>query len=132
MKLPKNIPIYGDTKYRNKQCPTESQEQMTFFNVLRIKYPELGKVAFHQRNEGKRSYKQAAYHKAEGMTKGVPDIIIPGKRTFLCELKRRDHTLCKIDDKQIEYLENCIKQGAFVCIALGYESALLAVENYLK
>ena len=128
-----NIKIYGDIKCRDKNCPTESQEQMTFFNMIRSILPHTyGRTAFHQRNESKRSYKQASFHKAEGMTKGVPDIVIPGKVTFLCELKRQDHTLCRISDEQIKYLEVAQKMGAFCCVALGWESALAAFEDYLK
>jgi len=128
-----NIKVYGDTKYRNKNCPTESQEQMTFFNMIRSIFPATyGRIAFHQRNESKRSYKQASFHKAEGLTKGVPDIVIPGKATFLCELKRQDHTLCRIGEEQIEYLEAAQKMGSFCCVALGWEAAMGAFGVYFK
>ena len=64
------------------------------------------------------------------MTTGAPDIIIPGRRTFLCELKRRDHTKSKISDLQIKYLETAQSLGAFACIALGWEAAMEAFHEW--
>jgi len=132
MKFPSWLTIYGNKKYRNKNCPTEQQEQMTFFSTLRIEYPELGVIAYHQRNEGKRGYKQTSLHKAEGMVTGASDIIIPGRPAFICELKREDHTLCKLSPEQIKYLEIADRYKAYVCVALGHKAALHALEDWLK
>lgn len=132
MKFPEWLPVFGDTEYRNKQCPTETSEQITFFNVLRRDYPSYGRIAIHPRNEGKRTYSQAARHKAEGMTDGAPDIIIPGAISFVCELKRQDHTLSRWQPGQLEYLEIAKSKGAFVCAALGYKSALEALEVWIS
>jgi hypothetical protein len=132
MKFNSWLKVYGDQKYRNKNCPPESAEQITFFNVLRRDYPKLGEIAIHPRNEGKRSIQQTQRQKAEGMTPGASDIIIPGTPTFVCELKRQDHTLCKWEPKQVDYLENCQNNGAFVCVALGYKAALEALKEWMK
>jgi len=132
MKFSNWLKVYGDKTYRNKKCPPESSEQITFFNVLRREYPELGAIAIHPRNEGKRSIQQTQKQKAEGMTPGASDIIIPGNPTFVCELKRQDHTMSKWQPNQIEYLENCKNNGAFVCVALGYKAALEALEQWKK
>ena len=127
MKFPTNIKIFGDVKFRDKKCPPESNEQITLFNWLRVS----GYVtAIHPRNEGKRSYRQVNRQKAEGMTPGAADIIIPGNPTFVCELKRKDHTLCRWEPDQIEYLQQCQKDGAFVCIALGHAAAIEAVKKW--
>lgn len=132
MKFPIFLKVYGDQDYRNKKCPTESAEQITFFNELRRIYPEIGAIAIHPRNEGKRSIQQTQRQKAEGMTPGASDIIIPGGQTFVCEMKRQDHTLCKWESEQIKYLEQCENQGAFVCVALGYKAAIEALEKWMK
>lgn len=60
------------------------------------------------------------------MTPGASDIIIPGSPTFVCELKRKDHTLCKWQPNQQEYLQAAKDNGAFVCVALGWEGAMEA------
>lgn len=131
MLIPDWLPVYGDMDYRNKKCPTETAEQITFFNVLRREHPEIGKIALHIRNEGKRTVQQAIRQKAEGMVSGASDIIIPGCPAFVCELKRADHTQSRWQDGQIEYLEACKNNGAFVCVALGHKAALEAFKAWI-
>lgn len=127
MKFPKWLKVYGDQSYRGK-CPTETAEQVTFFNEVRKDIS----IALHVRNEGKRTRTQAMQHKAEGMLAGAADIIIPGSPTFVCELKRRDHTKSHWQPNQIDFLGECERYGAFVCVALGYEAALEAVEDWIE
>jgi hypothetical protein len=126
MKFPSWLKVYGDTSYRG-ECPSETLEAITFFAQLRREYPDTyGLIATHIRNEGKRSWEQVARQKAEGMTKGAPDIIIPTRRAFVCEMKRRDHTKSKWQPMQLEYLKSAHDAGAFVCVALGYDAAYSA------
>lgn len=131
MRFPDWLTVYGDTTYRGN-CPPESAEQITFFSWLRVQYPHTwGLVALHPRNEGKRRHQQTARYKAEGMTPGAADIIIPGRPTFVCEMKRRDHTKSSWQPAQITYLEQCQERGAFVCVALGWEAAKGAMDDWL-
>ena len=132
MYLPNDIRVYGDLNYRGT-CPKETLEQVTFFARLRRQYPDtLGLIAFHVRNEGKRNHLEAATHKAEGMTTGAPDIIIPGAPTFVCELKRRDHTQSEVSMSQMSYLRAAQATGCFVCIALGVDAAWEALHEYME
>lgn len=132
MYLPNDVRVYGDLNYRGT-CPKETLEQVTFFARLRRQYPDtLGLIAFHVRNEGKRTHLQAATEKSEGMTTGAPDIIIPGAPTFVCELKRRDHTQSEISTSQMAYLRAAQATGCFVCIALGVDAAWEALHEYLE
>ena len=124
------VPVYGNQEWRGK-CPSESVEQITFFNRIR-KIPVYGLIAVHPRNEGKRHYKQVTKERAEGMTKGASDIIIPGNPAFVCELKRRDRTQSSWQDGQKEYLEAAQRAGAFVCVALGADAAMEAFEKWLS
>lgn len=131
MYLPNDIKVYGDTSYRGA-CPKEALEQVTFFARLRRDYPDtLGVIAFHVRNEGKRTLLQAAKEKSEGMTTGAADIIIPGAPTFICELKRRDHTQSELSEKQLAFLRASQAAGSVVCIALGVDAAWVALHAYL-
>ncbi len=132
MKFPEFLRVYGDVSYRG-DCPSETVEQVTFFAWIRSEYPTTwGVLATHIRNEGQRTWRQAAYHKAEGMTKGAADILIPSRIPFVCEVKRRDHTKSKWQDGQLEYLEAAHDAGSFVCVVLGYEAAKVAVEDWLS
>jgi hypothetical protein len=128
MKFQQWLKVYGDQSFRGN-CPTETAEQITFFNEVR-KDPIYGPIATHIRNEGKRHYMQVAKQKAEGMTIGAADIIIPAGQTFVCELKRRDHTKSRFQKGQLEYLEAAQNTGAFVCVALGYKAAIEAFNEW--
>ena len=126
--------IFGDPDYRGP-CPKEDVEQVSFFSRLRREYPDTwGALALHPRNEGLRHGGQlgsVARHKAEGMTKGAADIIIPRRVSFVCELKRRDRTKSVWQDGQAEYLTAAHKAGAFSCVALGCDAAWQAFEYWL-
>lgn len=127
MKIPEGIPAFGDLKFRDKKCPREVMEQVTFFNQLRALYPDsYGLIAVHNRNEGKKTPDQVAREKAEGMATGSPDIMIPGNPAFLCELKRKDHTLSALQPMQEPYLRAAMLNGAYGCIAFGWEAAMEA------
>lgn len=133
MKFPDWLKVYGDVTYRGN-CPDESLEQMSFFNRLRQEYPDtFGAVAIHPRNEGlkeKGQFSTVLKHKAEGMTKGASDVIIPGRRCFVCEIKRRDHTKSRWQDGQQEYLMASHELGAVVCVALGAAACWQAFEEW--
>ena len=128
------FPVYGDTGFRGK-CPVESLEQITFFRRVRDAYPDsYGLTALHPRNEGLKiggQFGAVSRHKAEGMTPGASDIIIPGRVTFVCEMKRRDRTQSEWQDGQIEYLTAAHNAGAFACVALGCDAAWEAFEEWL-
>lgn len=131
MKLPVGIEVFGNLDFRDKKCPKEVMEQVTFFNQLRGEYPATyGLIAVHNRNEGKKTVHQVAREKAEGMATGAPDIMIPGNPAFLCELKRKDHTLSALQPMQEPYLRAAMAQGAYACIAFGWEAAMEAFNHW--
>lgn len=131
MKWPEWLKVYGDQSYRG-DCPTESNEQVTLFARIRKRWPDtIGRVAIHPRNEGKRTPGQVWHQKAEGMTDGASDVIIPGCPAFVLELKRRDHTASTWQKGQVEYLKAAHDMGAFVCVALGADAAIEAIECYI-
>lgn len=135
MIFPDWLVVYGDSTYRG-DCPKEAAEQATFFNQLRKHYPDsYGLLALHPKNEGKRSggqFQQLARDKALGLSPGAADVIIPGRTTFVCEIKRRDHTLCSWQAGQLPYLEAAHKAGCFVCVALGWEGAWQAFSEWVE
>lgn len=129
------FPVYGDTTFRGT-CPKESVEQVTFFAKLRREYPDTwGKLALHPRNEQLLKggqFRGVIKQKAEGMTPGSSDVIIPARVAFVCEIKRKDHTKSKWQDGQIDYLIAAQEAGAFACVALGWEGAWTAFEAWEK
>ena len=135
MKMHEDIKVYGNVDFRG-DCPVEDLELMTFFNQLRIKYPDIAKVATHPDNEGLilgAAHNAHIKQKAKGAIRnGAADIIICGCPTFVCEMKRQDHTKSRWQDGQLDFLQTSQKLGAFVCVALGYEAALQALNDWLK
>ena len=129
------VPIYGDPSWRGA-CPKEELEQVTFFNRLRRDYPDsYGLIALHPRNEGQLrggQHRALMQQKAEGMTIGASDIIIPGAPAFVCEMKRRDHTNSSWQDGQLEYLVAATEAGAFACVALAWEAGWAAFMEWKK
>lgn len=136
MKIPESIKIYGDLSYRDSKCPKESLEQISFVSWVRKNYPNThGITLFHAKNEAKLVNGQ--FHainkdRAMGMSKGCADIHDHGNPSFCMEVKRQDHTLCKISKEQIQYLLAAQSNGAWVCIALGHEAAINAFEDWLQ
>ena len=134
MKIPNWLKTYGDTSYRG-DCALEDAELMTFFNELRLRYPKLAKIAIHPDNEGLVLGSGHHHHikqKAKGAIRnGAADIIIVGSPSFVCELKRKDHTKSQWQDGQLDFLQTSQELGAFVCVALGYEAALQAVDYWV-
>lgn len=133
MKFEPWLKVYGDTSFRGN-CPQESAEQITFFSHLRKRYPDTwGKLAVHPKNEEKRTgkqFRQLDRDKAMGLSPGASDIIIPVG--FACEMKRKDHTKSKWQDGQLPYLKAVHDAGGFACVALGWEAAWEAFEEWLK
>jgi len=127
------FPVFGDVAFRGK-CPSESAEQITFFNKLRTEYPDTwGRLALHPRNEQQLrggQHRGMIKQKAEGMTPGASDVIIPGRVSFVCEIKRKDHTQSKWQPGQVEYLTVAHDAGAFACVALGWKGAWEAFEKW--
>lgn len=124
--LPAGVRLFGDVSYRG-QCPPEHVEQASFFNRLRKEFPGTwGRLGLHPRNEGLKEggqFSTVIKHKAEGMTAGASDIVIPGAPAFVCEVKRRNPQLSKWQDGQKEYLGAAADAGCFSCVALGAASA---------
>ena len=131
LKLP--FPIYGNPNWRGK-CPLESAEQITFFNHLRKAYPDTwGALALHPRNEQQLrggQHRGLIRQKAEGMTPGASDVVIPARVSFVCEIKRQDHTQSRWQPGQVEYLTAAHEAGAFACVALGWQGAWRAFEAW--
>lgn len=129
------VRIFGDQSYRG-ECAQESMEQVTFFSRLRRTHPTTwGMIAIHPRNEAMRTGGQIramTKHKAEGMTTGASDIIIPGRISFVCEMKRRDHTKSRFQKGQPEYLIAAHNAGAATCVALGADAAWEAFEEWAR
>ena len=109
--------------------PTEMAEQITLVNRIRTQYPDTyGRLVVHIANEGRRTVAQAQRAKAEGMTTGAADIIIPARRPLVMELKRRKGG--RVSAEQEAYLTAAWELGAFACLCYGLDAAWVAFNQW--
>ena len=125
MKFPEWLLVYGDQSFRD-ECPIESDEQKECLNFLQDGYPRHYRATITPRLEGGNAKKH------RGRKGGQSDIIILGKTTFVCELKRKNHMDSEWKPGQEEFLKDCMENGAFVCVALGHEAFEVAFKDYLN
>lgn len=132
MRIPKNIDVYGDTKYRGKRNAEEC-EVITFVAWLKYNHPDYHRLLIHPKIEGKKNPKERAKDASMGaFNVGASDQIIPCLLPFVVEVKQKDHTHSSISSKQIEYLEVAKRHGAFTGIALGSDGLKLAFFEWKK
>lgn len=132
MRFPEWLSVFGDTYYRG-QCRPEENEQIDFVAWMQHNHSKYADIMLHPKIEGKRTYQQARRDKLSGsLNKGASDIVIPCAVPFVCEIKRENHTKSKWQNGQQEYLQTAKNMGAFVCVALGFDGAKLAFNEYLK
>lgn len=133
MKLSKDrkYKAYGDQSFRGK-CISEDAVHIAFVAWIRHNYPDMASLLIHPKNEGKRTHQQVAMDKKMGsITSGASDIIIPGAPSFVCELKRDDHTKSHWQPGQEDYLNLSASNGCYSCIAFGLSAAKEAFTEWL-
>ena len=114
---------------------SESVEQQTFFQWAAVatgKHPEL-RLMYHVPNEGKRSARQGARMRAEGLRAGVPDICLPvprgGYSALYIELKAGRN---KPTADQLAWLAALDEAGNKTAVCWGWQAARNAVVKYLE
>lgn len=123
-----DIPLFGDTAFKD-DCPEEVAEMIKFFQLLRAYDPDLADIAFHVRNEGKKTRFAGFKQKQEGMLTGAADIAIMCCPPIAIEMKRKNHRLSKLSGEQLKFLVKSRRSGAFSCVALGALAAMEAVKR---
>lgn len=125
MKSKKGHTLIGVSKtYRFKH--SEHSEQVGFVNWFRAKYPDT--LIFAIPNGEKRSISVATRLKAEGVTRGIPDLYIPSCNLWV-EMKRATGGRLSPDQKKvIEYLRSV---GHTVIVGKGAGDASKQVLEFL-
>jgi hypothetical protein len=125
LKIKKGHTLIGVQKtYRFKH--SEHSEQVGFVNWFRAKYPHT--LIFAIPNGEKRSISVATRLKAEGVTRGIPDLYIPSCNLWV-EMKRATGGRLSPDQKKvIEYLRSV---GHTVIVGKGAGDASKQVLEFL-
>ena len=122
------------TKRTKTDKPTEHQIQSSlfkWFDAAAFKWREL-QLAFAVPNGGARSAITGAMMKAEGVKKGVPDIMLPVARGvyhgLFVEMKRPGG---QVSDEQRVWIGNLKEQGYRVEVCFNKEDAIKVFEDYM-
>lgn len=104
----------------------------------KTKHPELARM-FAVPNGGHRHAAVAAKLKAEGVRKGVPDIMLPvarhGFHGLFIELKtpaENGKRAGRATKEQLQWLTDLSDQGYLTAVCFGWDSAKTTIEGYLE
>lgn len=114
--------------------PSEHEIQAAVFSWAAIAcrhYPEL-RWLYAIPNAGKRSYRAAAYYKAEGMRSGVPDVCLPVPRgTYGALYIEHKSDKGRIEDQQQQWLDGLQAAGNKVVVSRSFAETRQALLDYL-
>jgi hypothetical protein len=127
-------PETAGKKTRKKPENKEHKEQVKFFQMVKLKLPNLyeSKLIFAVPNAAKRSKSLAAMMKAEGMQSGISDIICLFPSICyhgLCiEMKIKPN---KPTPEQKMFLESAAEQGYKTAVCYSADEAFGVLSEYL-
>lgn len=98
--------------------PYESDEQIAFVKWFRASYPEV--LIFAIPNGGRRNAREALKLQNEGVTAGIPDLMVPEWRLFI-EMKRQKGGTVSTEQKSI--MEELTRIGYRCEVCKGYQAA---------
>ena len=112
----------------NEHIPSEHAEQVEVVYWFRRKHRPMRIFAIP--NGGWRSRATAARLKAEGVSKGVPDLFIPALNLWV-EMKRSKDGRLSPDQKDwLKYLETECGHATLVCY--GAEDAKMKIDAFMR
>lgn len=107
----------------------ETQEQIAFVTLCRLKYPKL--LFFAIPNGGYRTMITGRILQREGLIPGVPDLFFPALRTFI-EMKRADKSKSRVSQAQ-KHVIKLLEQAEYTCfVAYGAQHALNYIDVAMK
>ncbi len=111
----------------------EHSHQCTVVEWFDLQYPQLSRLLFAVPNAARRSPRQGAWMKAEGMRAGVADLILlvprGGFHGMVIEMKALLGTTTK---EQVAFLAAANDQGYFAAVCKGSGPAIETIRNYLE
>lgn len=127
--------MYTNTYSKLYKLRTESDEQqevINFCNSMADYGIEEYQLIFHIANEGKRTKKNGARLRREGLKKGIPDLFLPvakmGYNGLFIEMKKRGG---RTSPEQRWWIEKLRKQGYLVEVCDSSTKAIDLIKNYI-
>lgn len=114
------------------QSMAEHDEQVAVVQWFDMQYPALSGRLFAVANGGARHIRVAVKLKAEGVRKGVPDMLLLEPRNgfhgLAIELKAKGGRLTK---EQADWLQWLSERDYFAVVCVGAEAAIDTIKGYL-
>lgn len=127
------IKLARKTKSRKKPADDEHKIQVASVNWFRLQYPKLRNVLFAIPNAARRSERNGAYMKDEGMIAGVSDLILLKSNRFygsLCiEMKKPGEYQRPV---QKEWQKECEAAGNKYVVCRSLDEFMKVVTDYLN
>lgn len=124
---------YCGANIRKKPIDEEHRIQASCIRWFRLKYPQLRNILFAVPNAARRSARNGAYMKEEGMLPGVADLILLKSNRFygaLCiEMKKPGEYQRPV---QKEWQKECEANGNKYVVVKSLDEFIDVVDNYLK
>lgn len=109
----------------------EHREQVATVAWFRFQYPQG--LIYAIPNSARRSPRQGAWMKAEGLSAGVPDLCIPMPRGkyhgLYIEMKAGKN---KPTPAQVDWMNKLIEQGYCCKVCYGYEDGVREIKEYMS
>lgn len=107
----------------------ETQEQIAFVTLCRLKYPKL--LFFAIPNGGYRTMITGRILQREGLIPGVPDLFFPALKTFI-EMKRCEKSKSRVSQAQ-KYVMKLLEEIRYKCfVAYGAQHAMNYIDQAMK
>jgi hypothetical protein len=117
---------------RKKRNCQESIIQQHFIQWLKLQYPRVWEVTASFPNQGRRSAANASRMKAEGLKKGIPDVVIfqpsKGYHGMFIEFK---HGKMVVSPEQRQMIELLTNRDYYCCTCWELETAIKELKDYL-
>lgn len=131
-----NFSAQANSVRKTGMSATEHQEQVALLRWWRLFPGKEEAQLLAIPNGGKRTLAMAAWLKAEGMTKGVPDLFLAAGRRgchgLWIEMKRADGKPSDVRPEQKAMLQRLREAGYGTAVCFGWKQAADAIEQYLK
>lgn len=129
------IKLVCKTKSRKKPYDEEHRIQCSCINWYRLKYPKLKNILFAVPNAARRSARNGAYMKEEGMLSGVADLILLKANRFydaLCIEMKTPSSKSKQTPSQEEWQKDAEANGAKYVVCRSLDEFIKVVTDYLN
>jgi hypothetical protein len=111
----------------------EHDHQCTVVEWFDLQHPKLSRLLFAVPNAARRTPRQGAWMKAEGMRAGTADLVLlvarHGFHGLCIEMKALDG---RATASQLAFLEAASEQGYMAVVCRGAGAAIETIRNYLR